>query len=167
MRSEGQLLANKSTRRSRGLLFDNNNWSSDRIIYGCLSSLAKNLPILKFCTRGIRLIISWIEWKQTHYCQSFLFKIIYLKKSSYRHFLSDYCSVHFREILSSYFLFSRFDWSIFVKQLVAKHMKEIIVIKFMVFFSDIINIKKKKNSLYSGFKYKSVFTIYFHLIKSC
>jgi hypothetical protein len=36
MRSEDQLLANKSTRRSRGLLFDNN-WSSDRIIYGCLS----------------------------------------------------------------------------------------------------------------------------------
>jgi hypothetical protein len=40
MRSEDQLLSNKSTRRSRGLLFDNN-WSSDRIIYGCLSSLAK------------------------------------------------------------------------------------------------------------------------------
>jgi hypothetical protein len=55
--SEDQLLANKSTRRSRGLLFDNN-WSSDRIIYECLSSLAKKLPILKFCTRGIRLIIS-------------------------------------------------------------------------------------------------------------
>jgi hypothetical protein len=35
-------------------------------------------------------------------------------------------SVHFREILSGYFLFSRFDWSIFVMQLVAKHMKEII-----------------------------------------
>jgi hypothetical protein len=52
--------------------------------------------------------------------------------------------VHFREILSGYFLFSRFDWSIFVKQLVAKHMKEIIVIKCMVFFSDIINIKKNK-----------------------
>jgi hypothetical protein len=66
-----------------------------------------------------------------------------LKKIRYRHFLFDYCSVHFREILSDYFLFSRFDWSIFVKQLVAKHMKEIIVIKFMVFFSDIINIKKK------------------------
>jgi hypothetical protein len=33
---------------------------------------------------------------------------------------------HFREILSGYFLFSRFDWSIFVTQLVAKHMKEII-----------------------------------------
>jgi hypothetical protein len=30
MRSEDQLLANKSTRRSRVLLFDNN-WSSDRI----------------------------------------------------------------------------------------------------------------------------------------
>jgi hypothetical protein len=35
--------------------------------------------------------------------------------------------VHFREILSGYFLFSRFDWSIFVRQLVAKHMKEIIM----------------------------------------
>jgi hypothetical protein len=35
-------------------------------------------------------------------------------------------SVHFREMLSGYFLFSRFDWSIFVTQLVAKHMKEII-----------------------------------------
>jgi hypothetical protein len=35
-------------------------------------------------------------------------------------------SVHFREILSGYFLFSRFDWSTFVTQLVAKHMKEII-----------------------------------------
>jgi hypothetical protein len=35
-------------------------------------------------------------------------------------------SVHFREILSGYVLFSRFDWSIFVTQLVAKHMKEII-----------------------------------------
>jgi hypothetical protein len=34
--------------------------------------------------------------------------------------------VHFREILSGYFSFSRFDWSIFVTQLVAKHMKEII-----------------------------------------
>jgi hypothetical protein len=36
-------------------------------------------------------------------------------------------SVHFREILSGYFLFSRFDWSIFVTQLVPKHMKEIII----------------------------------------
>jgi hypothetical protein len=38
-------------------------------------------------------------------------------------------NVHFREILSGYFLFSRFDWSIFVTQLVAKHMKEIIIKK--------------------------------------
>jgi hypothetical protein len=37
-------------------------------------------------------------------------------------------SVHFREILSSYFLFSRFDWSIFVTQLLARHMKEIILL---------------------------------------
>jgi hypothetical protein len=40
-------------------------------------------------------------------------------------------SVHFREILSGYFLFSRFDWSIFVTQLVAKHMKEIISYKYL------------------------------------
>jgi hypothetical protein len=71
-----------------------NNWSSDRIILGCLSSLAKKLPILKFCTRGIRLIISWIEWNQTHFFQSFLFKII-KKKIRYRHFLSDYCTCAF------------------------------------------------------------------------
>jgi hypothetical protein len=37
--------------------------------------------------------------------------------------------VHFRDILWGYFLFSRFDWSIFVTQLVAKHMKEIITLK--------------------------------------
>jgi hypothetical protein len=37
--------------------------------------------------------------------------------------------VHFREILSGYFLFSRFDWSIFVTQLVAKHIKEIITVR--------------------------------------
>jgi hypothetical protein len=36
-------------------------------------------------------------------------------------------SVHFRKILSGYFLFSRFDWSIFDTQLVAIHMKEIII----------------------------------------
>jgi hypothetical protein len=35
-------------------------------------------------------------------------------------------SVHFREILSGYFLFSHFDWSIIVTQSVARHMKEII-----------------------------------------
>jgi hypothetical protein len=61
-----------------------------------------------------------------------LFPILFIqnnllkKKIRYRHILSDYCSVHFREILSGYFLFSRFGWSIFVTQLVAKHMKEII-----------------------------------------
>jgi hypothetical protein len=105
MRSEDQLLlANKSTRRSRGLLFDNN-WPSDRIIHGCLSSLAKKLPILKFCTRGIRLIISGIEWNQMHYFQSFLLKII-KKKSGTDIFYQIIAHVHFREILSGYFLFS-------------------------------------------------------------
>jgi hypothetical protein len=45
-------------------------------------------------------------------------------------------SVHFREILSGYFLFSRFDWSIFVTQLVAKHMKEIITTRYVKTLSD-------------------------------
>jgi hypothetical protein len=62
--------------------------------------------------------------------QSFLFKIIYLKKNQVPtdSFYQIIAHVHFREILSGYFLFSRFDWSIFVTQLVAKHMKEIIYI---------------------------------------
>jgi hypothetical protein len=64
-----------------------------------------------------------------------LFPILFIqnnllkKRIRYRHFLSDYCTCAFREILSGYFLFSRFDWSIFVTQLVAKHMKEIIMNK--------------------------------------
>jgi hypothetical protein len=52
---------------------------------------------------------------------------MYLKKNQVpTFFIRLLHSVHFREILSGYFLFSRFDWSIFVTQLVAKHMKEII-----------------------------------------
>jgi hypothetical protein len=54
-----------------------------------------------------------------------LFPILFIqnnKKNRYLH--TDICAffVHSREILSVYFLFSRFDWSIFV----ARHMKEII-----------------------------------------
>jgi hypothetical protein len=61
-----------------------------------------------------------------------LFPILFipnnLKKIRYRHFFIRLLhSVHFREILSGYFLFSRFDWSIVVTQLVAIHMKEIII----------------------------------------
>jgi hypothetical protein len=62
--------------------------------------------------------------------QSFLFKIIKKKKSGTDIFYQIIAHVHFREMLSGYFLFSRFDWSIFVTQLVAKHMKEIITVKF-------------------------------------
>jgi hypothetical protein len=51
----------------------------------------------------------------------------YLKKNQVpTFFIRLLHSVHFREILSGYFLFSHFDWSIFVTQLVAKHIKEII-----------------------------------------
>jgi hypothetical protein len=59
----------------------------------------------------------------------------YKKKSGTDIFYQIIAHVHFREILSGYFLFSRFDWSIFVTQLVAKHMKEIIVfIALNIFF---------------------------------
>jgi hypothetical protein len=59
--------------------------------------------------------------------------------------------MHFREILSGYFLFSRFDWSIFVTQLVAKHMKEIISYKYFTTYnfsngnSTAISFSKFKN----------------------
>jgi hypothetical protein len=51
MRSEDQLLANKSTRRSRGLLFDNN-WSSDRIIYECFEFISKKIADIKILHEG-------------------------------------------------------------------------------------------------------------------
>jgi hypothetical protein len=56
------------------------------------------------------------------FIQNNLFK----KKSGTDIFYQIIAHVHFREILSGYCLFSRFDWSIFVTQLVAKHMKETI-----------------------------------------
>jgi hypothetical protein len=118
MRSEDQLLANKSTRRSRGLLFDNN-WSSDRIIYGCLSSLAKKLPILKFCTRGIRA-----DYFLNRTKPNALFPILFIENNLKKNQVPT-----FREIFSGYFfVFS----SIFVTQLVAKHMKSIIRIKMII-----------------------------------
>jgi hypothetical protein len=46
---------------------------------------------------------------------------IFLKQVHTDIFYQIIAHVHFREILSGYFLFSRFDWSIFVTQLVAKH----------------------------------------------
>jgi hypothetical protein len=56
-----------------------------------------------------------------------LFSILFIqnnnkKKSGTNIFYQIIAHVHFREILWGYFLFSRFDWSIF-----AKHMKEKII----------------------------------------
>jgi hypothetical protein len=57
-----------------------------------------------------------------------LFPILFIqnnlikKKSGTDIFYQIIVHAHFREILSGYFLFSRFDWSIFVTQLVVKHM---------------------------------------------
>jgi hypothetical protein len=126
MRSEDQLLANKSRRRSRGLLFDNN-WSSDRIIYGCLSSLAKKIADIKILHEGYTADYFLNRMKPNAlFPILFIQNLIYLKKQVLTFFIRLLQSVHFREMLSGYFLFSRFDWSIFVTQLVAKHMKEII-----------------------------------------
>jgi hypothetical protein len=123
MRSEDQLLSNKSTRRNRGLLF-HNNWSSDRIIYGCLSSLAKKLPIhIKILYEGYTA-----DYFLNRMKPNALFPILFIQNNLKKNqvptfFIRLLHSVHFREILSGYFLFSRFDWSIVVTQLVAKHMK--------------------------------------------
>jgi hypothetical protein len=60
-----------------------------------------------------------------------IFPIIFiqnnLKKAGTDIFYQIIAHVHFREILWGYFLFSRFDWSIFITQLVAKHMKKTII----------------------------------------
>jgi hypothetical protein len=70
-----------------------------------------------------------------------LFPILFIqnnllkKKSGTDIFYQIIAHVHFTEIVSGYFLFSRFDWSIVVTQLVAKHMKEIICHIFPEFFS--------------------------------
>jgi hypothetical protein len=70
------------------------------------------------------------------YFQSFLFKIIYLKKNQVpTFFIRLLHSVHFRETLSGYFLFSRFDWSTFVTQLVVRHMKEKNSLSFLISMS--------------------------------
>jgi hypothetical protein len=130
MRSEDQFLSNKSTRRSRGLLFDNN-WSSDRIIYGCFEFISKKFADIKILHEGYTADYFLNRMKTNAlfpilFIQNNLFK----KKSGTTFFIRLLHSVHFREILSGYFLFSRFDWSIFVTQLVARHMKEIIYTKF-------------------------------------
>jgi hypothetical protein len=98
-----------------------------------LSSLAKKLPILKFRTRGRYTADYFLNRMKPNA----LFPILFIqnnltkkkKKLSTDIFYQIIAHVYFREILWGYFLFSRFDWSIFVTQLVAKHMKEIIPCK--------------------------------------
>jgi hypothetical protein len=125
MRSEDQLLANKSTRRSRGLLFDNN-WSSDRIInLSMFEFISKKISDIKILYEGYTADYFLNRMKPNALFPIFLYKIIKKKNSFYQII----AHVRFREILSGYFLFSHFDWSIFVTQLVAKHMKEIITKK--------------------------------------
>jgi hypothetical protein len=93
MRSEDQLLA-ISTRRSRGLLFDNN-WFSDRII-------SINYPYVEFISKKIADIKILHEGYTADYFlnrmkPNALFPILFIqnnkKKIRYRQFLSDYCTV--------------------------------------------------------------------------
>jgi hypothetical protein len=88
------------------------------------------------------------------FIQNNLFK----KKSGTDIFYPIIAHVHFREILSGYFLFSRFDWSIFATQLVARHMKEIIIrekkfkVKLLFYLylnCHLVQHKKKSKSNYS------------------
>jgi hypothetical protein len=106
----------KSTRRSRGLLFDNN-WSFDRIIAD-----------IKILHEGYTA-----DYFLNRMKPNALFPILFIQnvyiffKSGTDIFYQIIAHVHFTEILSGYFLVFRFDWSIFVTQLLAKHMKEIII----------------------------------------
>jgi hypothetical protein len=56
MRSEDQLLSNMSTRRSRGLLFDNT-WSSVRIIYAESGKVIIIVNQIILCDATIRVLI--------------------------------------------------------------------------------------------------------------
>jgi hypothetical protein len=91
MRSEDQLLSNKSTRRSRGLLFDNN-WSSDRIIYGCFEFISKKTDI-KILHEGYTADYFLNRMKTNALFPILFIQNIYFFLITYRHFLSDYCTV--------------------------------------------------------------------------
>jgi hypothetical protein len=102
MRSEDQSLANKSTRRSRGLLLDNN-WSSDRIIYGCEFISKKNADT-KILHEGYTA-----DYFLNRMKPNALLPILFIqnnkKKSGTDIFYQIIAHVHFREIVSGYFGF--------------------------------------------------------------
>jgi hypothetical protein len=76
MRSEDQLLANKSTRRSRGLLFDNN-WSSDRIInLSMFEFISKKISDIKILYEGYTAEYFLNRMKPNALFPIFLYKII-------------------------------------------------------------------------------------------
>jgi hypothetical protein len=89
-----------------------------------------------------------------------LFPILLIKKKNQvpTFFYQIIAHVHFREILSGYFLFSRFDWSIFVTQLVAKHMKEIIY--HIIFAFKVVTNKAKISCCLIDSKTSSIFLGY-------
>jgi hypothetical protein len=117
MKSEDQLLANKSTRRSRGNL-----WMFEFI--------SKKISDIKILHEGYTA-----DYFLNRMKPKALFPILFIqnnlfKKNQVPTFFIRLLHVCILEIFYRViFLFSRFDWSIFVTQLVAKHMKEIISFK--------------------------------------
>jgi hypothetical protein len=77
MRSEDQLLANKSTRRSRGLLFDNN-WSSDRINLWMLA-ISKKFADIKILHEGYTA-----EYFLDRMNTNTLFPILFIKNNLFK-----------------------------------------------------------------------------------
>jgi hypothetical protein len=121
------------------LLFDNN-WSD--LIYGCFRSLAK-----KILHEGYTADYFLNRMKPNElFPILFIQNIFFFFKLGTDIFYQIIAHVHFREILSGYFLFSRFDWSIFVTQLVAKHMKKIIINNYhQISYIQLIKIVSKEN----------------------
>jgi hypothetical protein len=106
MRSEDQLLANKSTRRSRGVLFVNNLWMFEFI--------SKKISDIKILHDEYTADYFLNRMKPNALFPILFIQSIFFFKSGTDIFYQIIAHVHFREILSDYFLFSRFDWSIFV-----------------------------------------------------
>jgi hypothetical protein len=118
MRAEDQILANKSTRRSRGMFeFISKKFADIKILHeGYTADYFLNRMKIN-ALFPILFIQNNLSIKKKNQVPTFFIRLLH--------------SVHFREILSGYFLFSRFDWSISVTQLFAKHMKEIITVIFI------------------------------------
>jgi hypothetical protein len=77
-----------------------------------LEFISKNIADIKILHEGYTADYFLNRMKPNALFPILLFKIIIIKKSGTDIFYQIIAHVHFREILSGYFLFSHFDWSI-------------------------------------------------------